>query len=290
MKNVLVPRSLTELRQALHDLPEAKVFAGGTDLLVNIRQSIVNPPSLICLDRIDELKGITRLENDAIRIGACTTHTDILADNWVRSHLPVLTQAVRCLGSPPIRNMGTIGGNLCTASPAGDTIPPLYILEAEIELMRESGVRKMPISEFILGPGKTCLEKGEILSSIQVKKPVGYNLHHFEKVGYRNALACAVASLAAMLQISPEGRIEKAALAWGSVGPVIFTCQEAVNVLVGKRISVEELHKAANIVQKAVSPISDIRAGAEYRRIVSGNLLLRLMEKVQTIFERPKLS
>jgi CO/xanthine dehydrogenase FAD-binding subunit len=278
MSHVFLPGSLAELWHTLEDHPEASVYAGGTDLLVKMRSGLLNPASLICLDRLEELKGISRQEDGIIRIGSCTTHTQILADPRVRSHLSILGQAIEGLGSPPIRNMGTIGGNICTASPAGDTLPPLYVLDAEVELCREDGVRRMPVRKFIVGPGVTLLERGEILSAVWIKKPEGYNVHHFEKVGLRNALACSIASLTALLRVSADGVIEKAALAWGSVSPTVFTCPEAENVLIGERLSLKRLQEAAAIVRNGVRPITDLRAEADYRRIISGNLLLRLIK------------
>ena len=122
--------------------------------------------------------------------------------------------------------MGTIGGNLCTASPAGDTLPPLYVLGAQLELRAPAGVRRMPIDEWMSGPGRNALGKGELLYGVRVPKTSAGGLQHFEKVGLRKALAIAVASLAARLSLSPDGIIEDARFAWGSVGPVIVTCGE----------------------------------------------------------------
>ena len=278
MNQVLLPGSLAELWQALDIHPEASVYAGGTDLLVQIRSRLRHPTSLICLDRLEELKGISRPENGTIRIGSCTAHTRILADPLAQKDLPVLVRAIEGLGSPPIRNMGTIGGNICTASPAADTLPPLYVLDAEVELRREHGVRRLPVRDFIVGPGITLLQKGEILSAVWIRQPVEYHAHHCEKVGLRNALACSVASLAALLRVSDDGIIEKATLAWGSVAPTVFTCPEAEQILIGAPLSLEKLRQAAAIVRRDVSPITDLRATAEYRRVVSGNLLLRLAQ------------
>ena len=275
MRNVLMPASLEELWLAVEESPRASVCAGGTDLLVRVRSGLVNPDSMICLERIPDLRGI-RDEGETIRIGACTTHTALLSDSAVGAHLPVLTQAVRVLGSPLIRNMGTLGGNICTASPAGDTLPPLCVLKGSVELLSRDGARTLAIEDFIAGPGKTRLKQGEILASVRVPKPRPSMLHHFEKVGLRNALACSVVSLAALIGVSPEGTVEEVELAWGSVGPTIVRCPEAQALLQGKPLDIETLREAAAVVQRTVSPISDVRAGADYRRMLAGNLLLRL--------------
>jgi xanthine dehydrogenase FAD-binding subunit len=235
----------------------------------------VNPQALICLDRIAELKEVFE-EGDYVRIGPCATHIQLLGEPLIEDHLPVLRRAVGTIGSPAIRNMGTIGGNICTASPAGDTLPPLYALKAEVELRSKDGARLLPIADFITGPGATRIRPEEILAGVRVKKPVEYNRHHFEKVGLRNALACSVVSMAALLRLAPDGMVEKASLSWGSAGPTIVVCPEAEEALIGKPLSTASLRQAASLARKAVSPISDIRASADYRRSVAGNLLLRL--------------
>ncbi len=275
MRNVEMPCSLDDLWIALEKHPKSSVYAGGTDLLVRMRSGLVNPGALICLERISELKGVSE-QGGHIRIGAGTTHTALLLDPIVKEHLSVLTQALRVLGSPPIRNMGTIGGNICTASPAGDTLPPLYVLKASVELVSRNGSRTLPIEDFIEAPGVTGLEKGEILTAVWVPKPNPRALHHFEKVGLRNALACSIVSLAAIVRASSDGTVEEASFAWGSVGPAIVRCPDAEALLRGEKLNVEKLQESAVLVRKAVSPIDDVRATAEYRRTVAGNLLLRL--------------
>jgi CO/xanthine dehydrogenase FAD-binding subunit len=276
MRKVLLPQSLPELWSRLEEEPEARVFAGGTDLLVQMRARQADPPALVCLERIAELRGV-REEPDHLWIGAGTTHSSLLDDGLIRRHLPILAKALDTLGSPPIRTMGTIGGNICTASPAADTLPSLYILEAEVELIRAGTSRIMPIASFIAGPGQTELRGGEILAGIRVKKPMGYTLQHFEKVGQRKALACSVASMAAFLRVSPAGVIEALRIAWGSVGPTVITASGIEALLVGEKLSREACARAAEAARCAVSPIDDLRATADYRRTVSGNLLHRFL-------------
>ena len=278
MKQVLLPRSLSDLWAMMRDLPDAAVYAGGTDLLVKIRSGSIPPKNLICLERIQALKGVVD-HGDRMVILACTSLSQLLQEPAISRHVPVLAKAIACLGSPLIRNMGTIGGNVCTASPAGDTLAPLYTLNARVELASEAGIRSLPIDRFILGPGQTILETGEILSAIHVEKPHPEAVQHFEKIGRRNALACSLASMAAILRLSDDGTVMTASLAWGSVGPTVITCPEAADRLIGQPLSLDRLTEAAAIVQNAVRPITDIRATADYRRAVAGNLLLRLCDK-----------
>jgi CO/xanthine dehydrogenase FAD-binding subunit len=134
VRSIFLPDSIDELWEMLRQHPEAAVYAGGTDLLVRMRKGVLDPSCLICLERIGALKGV-REEGDEIIIGACTSHARLLENQVIRSRLPVLIQALRQLGSPHIRNMGTIGGNIATASPAGDTLPPLYALGAGVEIV-----------------------------------------------------------------------------------------------------------------------------------------------------------
>lgn len=276
MRNVLIPESMEELWRIFEKHPGARVYAGGTDVLVKMRAGLeANASCLICLERIKELGAVSE-DGETIRIGACTTHTRLLGDPLVTKHLPILAQAVRVLGSVLIRNMGTIGGNVCTASPAGDTLPPLYVLDAELELRSANGTRCVPIGDFITGPGRTVLGEGEILAALRVRKPRECNVFHYEKVGQRKGLCCAAVSLAAVLRVSSAGVVEKAALAWGSVGPTIVRSEDVERMLVNERLSPERLREAAAQVGEIVSPISDVRADEAYRRAVAGNLLLRL--------------
>jgi len=278
---ILLPRTLPELFAALAAEPQARLFAGGTDLFVHLRAGDGRPPLLIGLEKIVEIQGI-RDVNGSLWIGAGTPHSQLIADPLIRTHLPVLAQALATLGSPPIRHMGTIGGNLCTASPAGDTLPPLFVLGAEVDLLSDQGERQLPIAAFLRGPGVTSLRPGEILSGIRIPRPPAGTRHHFEKIGQRRALACAIASLAALLTLSPSGTIEAVRLAWGSVAPVVWTSPDLEAALRGRRLDSATLEAAAQTVRSGVSPISDGRATANYRREVAGNLLLRLLDVAES--------
>ncbi|MFH0731250.1 MAG: FAD binding domain-containing protein [Pseudomonadota bacterium] len=274
---VFLPGTLEELFEILSNHPEARVFAGGTDLMVWIRNRRINPPALIGLERIDALSGIIE-SGDGVRIGAGTSHETLLEDSLIRHLFPVLTQAIRTLGSPHIRRMGTIGGNIVTASPAGDTLPPLHVLGAEVELLSAEGARRMPLSAFINGPGKTALKPGEILRAVWIPRPAGTTVQYFEKVGLRGAMACSVASFAALIGVSASGIIESARLAWGSVGPTVMCAPAAEAALTGRPLTRKTLETLIPLVGEAITPIDDVRASAGYRRRVAGNLLLRLLQ------------
>jgi len=271
---LMMPESLDDLWQVWHRYPDARLMAGGTDLLVQLRTGRIDPSALICLERI---KGFTGIEETGrgVRIGAGTCLTKLLETPLIRDRLGVLHQACDSLGSPLIRNMATIGGNICTASPAGDTLPALYVLDAAVELVSPGGSRTIPIRDFIQGPGQTGLKRQELLWGVLIPVPEGYGIHHFEKVGQRQALAIAIASLAALVELEADV-VKEIRLAWGSVGPVIVQNREIERALIGKPLSLTCLLKAAETARQAVCPISDVRASENYRRTVSGNLLLRL--------------
>lgn len=278
MRNVFLPRTLNELWQILEAEPDAALYAGGTDLLVKMRSGLIQPHHLVCLERIEELKEVEDC-GEEIFIGPCATLRYLFENPLLSNHFPILINGLKVLGSPSIRNMGTIGGNIVTASPAGDTLPPLYVLRAELELKTKNSSRHIPIKDFIKGPGETNLFPGEVLTGIFIRKQQNFNLHHYEKVGQRKALAIAIVSLAALLKISDKGMVEEARLAWGSVAPTIVTSTEIEAMLIGCRLSNQVLEKAAQMARAMVKPIDDIRASADYRRQVAGNLLLRLVLK-----------
>lgn len=282
MRPVYLPRDLGGVWEAWDRSPGASVYAGGTDLLVRLRAGTANPQALICLERVEDLKGV-RDEGDSVFIGAGSTHSAILSDPVVQTHFPILIQALRVLAGPPIRHMGTIGGNVVNASPAGDTLPPLHVLRAEVEIRSREGNRRVPISQFIGGPGEVRLGPRELVGGLRIRKLAGRWFHHYEKVGLRKAQACAVASLAALIQTDAEGGVSEARLAWGSVGPTVVVCREAEEALKGRPLTRETLLTAVPTVEKAVSPIDDVRASAAYRRTVAGKLLLRLSLLGETV-------
>lgn len=275
MSQVILPASLAELWEARERLPQARLYHGGTDLLPRLRLASGARPDLICLERLEELR-VVEGRGGEIFLGAGATHARLLASPLVRARLPVLAQALSNLGSPLVRNMGTLGGNLVTASPAGDTLPPLHVLDAEVELLSPAGGRRLPIADFILGLGRVDLRADEIVAGVTVASPEGQVLHHFEKVGRRQALAIAVVSLAALIRLDEGGLVGRARLAWGSVGPTVMAAPEAEAALVGRPLDRAALAEAAEAVRRAVRPIDDPRASADYRRTVAGNLLLRL--------------
>jgi CO/xanthine dehydrogenase FAD-binding subunit len=280
MRAVLKPACLEELFSLLERYPEALSMAGGTDLLVRLRRE--NAPDerpLLLLANVAELQGIGDTGKE-ISIGAATTLSRLIADPLAAHHSPLLVRAAATIGGPALRNMATIGGNISTASPAGDALPPLYLHGAEVELASAEGKRRLPIGEFVAGPGRTQLHKREIITRILVPTMDSFPCQTFEKIGLRRSLAVAVTSFAGMMRLSADGVVEEARFAWGSVGPTVVRLSGLEADLAGSRLDRKTIRKAAEIVRRGVSPIDDIRATADYRRSVAANLLVRFLEGI----------
>jgi CO/xanthine dehydrogenase FAD-binding subunit len=265
----LAPDRLRAALIALDGDPAPTVLAGGTDLMVEVNYGHRRPDSVLSLRRVAELR-TWRVEpgpaGDEVVLGATTTYTTLLGPE-LATLLPALAQAARTVGSPQIRNTGTIGGNLATGSPAGDTLPVLVAHGARVELASVSGRRALPVSEFLLGPKTTGLAPGELLTAVRV--PVATGPAEFLKIGVRNAMVIAVANCA--LVVDQARRTLRCAL--GSVGPVPVRDPEAEAWLADRldwdggtppdRSLVDGFGRR---MAAASRPIDDHRATADYRR------------------------
>ena len=263
-----IATSIDDACAALDTHSGSLVLAGGTDLMVEVNRGTRPVGHVVAVDRIPELRGWSR-EGDhyeVLWIGAGTTCAD-LGDPTLDSLVPALAQAARTVGSPQIRNAATLGGNLATASPAGDTLPVLAALDAEVELRSVDGVRRLTLDEFVVGVKANALAPGELITAIRV--PVLDGPQEFLKVGTRNAMVIAVTSLA--LVVDRPGRNVRIAL--GSVAPVPLRAVEA-EVLVAERLDFENMaspdsdlvDRFADLVADAARPIDDHRSSAAYRR------------------------
>ncbi len=280
MREILKPCCLEEFFFFLDRYPDALPMAGGTDLLVKLRkQTGPDHRPLILLSGVEELHGV-RDTGSKISIGAATPLSRLISDPLPALHAPVLVHAVGTIGGPAVRNMATIGGNIRTASPAGDTLPPLYILGAEVELASRAGMRILPIEEFVSGPGRTQLGNHEIITRVLIPHSGPFPCQSFEKVGLRRSLAVAVVSFAAMLRLSSDGTVAEARFAWGSVAPTVARLPQLEAGLAGRRLDADAIRFAADTVRGFVAPIDDIRATAGYRRSVASNLLVRFLEGI----------
>ena len=277
-----IPNSLEEACAVLSEYPDATILAGGTDLMVEINRGIRPLKNIVVIDRISELTG-WECQNDVLRLGAGMTYTDMNSPEFMNL-VPGLAMAARTVGSPQIRNAGTLGGNLATASPAGDTIPVLAALDATIEIRSAEGVREIPIFEFIIGVKTNTLNPGELIQAVNV--PVIRGPQEFLKVGTRNAMVISVVSLALVVD-SATNRIR---VGVGAASPVPLRATDAeifiyenLNWESDKPMDEQMLLHFSDLVVEAVSPIDDHRGSASYRRHAISILARRSLERC---FER----
>jgi CO/xanthine dehydrogenase FAD-binding subunit len=258
--NVLSPRALDEALQLKAEHPDAVPIAGGTDVMVALNFDRLRPSTILNLNEVAELRGWSR-ENGTLRLGAGLTYTEAM-DPELAELLPALAEASRTVGSPQIRNRGTIGGNLATASPAGDALPPLLVAGAEVDVRSVRGRRFVPLHEFVIAPKKNTLADDELIAGVVVGAGTPDRRETFMKVGPRNAMVIAVVSLA--LRVDQELRA-----AFGSAGPV--------PTLVRARVG--EIDSFPDRVAEAASPIDDVRGTAAYRRHALRVLTKRALER-----------
>jgi len=276
---VIIAKSVNEACAVLAENPATTVLAGGTDLMVQANRGAQSLESVLDLSRIPELKKWT-LKSSEIVLGAGISYTD-LADPQIAALVPALTQAARTVGSPQIRNAGTLGGNLATASPAGDTIPVLVAMDAVLHLKSSTENREVPITDFITGVKTNALKPGEIIHSITV--PVFQGPQEFLKVGTRNAMVISVVSLALVTDYS--GR--KLRVGVGSVSPVPFRATAAEEFIsqefdweTNSSLSEKVINKFSELVADSTKPIDDHRGTADYRKHAVRVLAKRALERV----------
>ncbi len=253
MSTCFTPSTLNEALEILAAQPHLRVVNGGTDVMVGVNAGTTSVDGWLNLRRVDELSGISQIER-GLRIGGGVTFAEI--EQALASRVPALAMAARTVGSRQIRGVGTIGGNLATASPAGDSLPPLLVCDAEVDLVSLRGTRSMPLVDFLVGPKRTLLASDELVAAVVLTDWAGPQ--HFAKVGTRNAMVISISSLAARLDVERQ----HARVAAGSVGPTALRIDEASDDLL-RRDGGDDF---ARIVARSVSPIDDHRATADYRR------------------------
>ena len=257
--DVLTPRSLDEALRLKSERPDAVLIQGGTDLMVALNFDRTRPEAILNLNEVAELRGWSR-ENGTLRLGSGLTYTEAMG---LGEDFQSLAEASRTVGSPQIRNRGTIGGNLGTASPAGDALPPLLIEGAEVEVASLRGLRRLPVDAFLVGVKRNALEPDELIAAVHVE-PSGQP-QTFMKVGPRNAMVIAVCSLALVVD---RERAEVRA-AFGSAAPVARLV----------RAPLADAGAFPEQVAEAASPIDDVRGTAAYRRHALRVLTQRALER-----------
>jgi len=273
------PTTVEEASQLLAG-GDATVFAGGTDLMLQTQSGAkAFAPTLVNLRRVLGMRGVEETAGE-IRLGALTTITDVLNDEMLRQTAPILHETANRFACGQVRNSATVGGNICNASPAGDMIIPLLLLDAEVELVSwvdgKAKSRRLPLCEFFVGPGKTKLLPPEILTAVMFKTPAPDFVAGFKKFGTRQSMDISVVSVGIGGRLN-NGALANARVAFGAVGPVPMRGRETEAVIEGQVINEATTVAAVAKAVAEISPISDVRASVWYRRelikILTGRLL-----------------
>lgn len=272
----------TTVEEACRQLAEFKgkacLYAGGTDVLVELKQGRLKPGALINLKKIKGLDKIHFSNSEGLRIGALVTWTQILESKAVASHYPLLRKAAESIGSMQIRNVATLAGNICHASPAANGPIPLLLYEATCLVQGLKGERIIPIEKFFAGVQKNTLKGDEILTEIRLPRPEGRARGIFMKFSLRKAMELATVGVGA-LAWTKNGYCDEARLALGAVGPKPFRAKRAEKILTQKKIDEERILKAVAVAVGECAPITDIRASKEYRTELVKELVFRALKE-----------
>lgn len=277
------PKNLKEALQTLkHGKGRAKLIAGGTNVIPDMRAKVLDSVVLVDIGHLRTLSYIKEGKG-RIRIGGMTLISDLAASKVIQKVAPILSEAARQVGNPLVRNRATLAGNLADASPAADTAVPLLALDASV-LVESKGVkpRQIPLERFFVAPHRTILKKDEVIREVTFLKPKPAEKMAYTKLGLRNSMAISVVSLAVLVEL--EKRLcKKVRIGLGAVAPKPMRAYGTEQILIGKEISEEQIAACCEWVEGEVSPITDIRASAEYRRTMASVLLKRLLQKVTAV-------
>jgi CO/xanthine dehydrogenase FAD-binding subunit len=290
--DLLRPQTLSEALALLAEhAPDVMPLAGGTNVIVELRDGHPCPRCLMDVSKLRELRGIHHDEgrvalraNDRVVpnvvIGGGTTIAELLTHPLIAEHGLPLKQAAARLGNPLVRNRATVAGNLVNASPAADTAPPLIALGAEIELTSKHGTRRVPLDEFMIGVNKTLIQPDELVTAIRWPAPPARSAAGFYKIGLRKADACSVINAAVMVAWDENGRCRQARIAIGAAAPRPVRAQEAEAALVGQPLKADVIAEVARLAAQATRPVDDIRGTAAYRQRMAEVMVRRLLNQM----------
>ena len=272
------------VRQAISMLQRygenARIVAGSTDFLLRWRQGVWNPEHVINIKRVAGLSRITYSSRNGLRIGALVTVRTLEQHPMVRRRYPALAAAAASFAGVQVRNLATVGGNICNASPSGDTIPALLVFDAQCRIAGPDGDRWVALDQFFTGPGRTVLRSDELLAEIRVPPPAANTGSHFIKHSPRGAMDIATVGVASLVSLDGRrGPCSQARIALGAVGPTPVRAYSAEDILRGQDINQELIRSAADSARDGVKPIDDIRGSAAHRKEIVGVLTRRTLEQ-----------
>jgi len=277
------PQKIEEALEILSQYgKEIKVIAGGTDLLVQYYDQLYEINNWLDLKNIKELKEI-KIHQNQMEIGAMVTHAQLEKSEDIKKYFPVLSQAAADIGSPQIRNRGTIGGNIVNASPAGDLLSPLMAYDAQFKLLSVQKEAIISAEAFFIGPKKTLLEPAQLLTRIILSLPPERTYGSWIKIGKRKALVIATITLALVVEMAEDNKIVKdVRICLGSVAPTPIEIKEVREKMIGKNFSQLDFNQLGQIVEDKISPIDDIRGTREYRKDVAKNIMINALEEIDS--------
>jgi len=267
---------------------EIKVIAGGTDLLIQYYDRLYEVGTWLDLKNIKELKDI-RIKKNQMEIGAMVTHTQLEKSEDIKKYFPILSQAAADIGSPQIRNRGTIGGNIINASPAGDLLAPLMAYDAQFKLLSVQKEALISAEEFFIGPKKTILEPAQLLTGIILPLPSERTFGCWIKIGKRKALIIATITLALVVEMAEDNKtVKDVRTCLGSVAPTPIEVKEVREKMIGKNFNHLDFNQLGQIVEDKISPIDDIRGTREYRKDVAKNIMINALEEIDSAWRSHK--
>jgi xanthine dehydrogenase iron-sulfur cluster and FAD-binding subunit A len=280
------PPNLDEtLRLLAEHREQARLLAGGTDLMIELERGIRSPKVIIDISRVPNLDIITQDDQQRIHLGPLVTHNQVVGSQLCNNRAFPLVKACWEVGSPQIRNRGTIAGNLVTASPANDTIPPLWALDALVTLKSERGNRTLSLAEFFQGVRQTALQPDEMIIDISFAAMTGDQVGTFLKLGLRRAQAISVVNVAVVLRMLAD-TVTQARITLGSVAPTIVRATDAERFLTGKVLTRDVMERAGALTAQTIAPIGDVRGSAEYRRYMAETFTRHALETLAEGTER----
>lgn len=284
IENYYNASTIKEAVTLLKEHPDARIISGGSDVLIKIHEGKMAGTSLVCIRDIKEIKGVDLMESGDIYIGAGTTFSHVTSNPIIQKYIPVLGEAVDQVGGPQVRNIGTIGGNVCNGAVSADSVPTLFSLNAMLRIADGTGGRMIPIRDFYLGPGKVDLHQGDVLTHIVIpgKEYQGYHGHYI-KYSMRNAMDIATLSCSVVSKVNPEKKIlEDVRITFGVAAPVPYRCVETENAIKGMPLGEELLSKVEEMVRQEIHPRDSWRASREFRLQIGGEIARRaLMRSIE---------
>lgn len=281
IENYYNAQSIKEAVNLLKEHPDARIISGGSDVLIKIREGKMAGTSLVSIRDIKEIQGVTLMDSGDIYIGAGTTFSHVTNDPVIREHISVLGEAVDQVGGPQVRNIGTIGGNVCNGAVSADSAPTLFSLNAMLRIADGEGGRTVPINMFYLGPGKVDLHCGDVLTHIIIpgKEYQGYRGHYI-KYSMRNAMDIATLSCSVVSKVDTAANIlEDVRITFGVAAPVPYRCKKTEEALKGMEIGEELYEKIKTLVREEINPRDSWRASKEFRLQIGGEIAARALKE-----------